>query len=234
MRNYVVCWLSLTLLASAGGCPDLVPLDVGILQLNPVAGPQGEPGEQGAQGEPGPQGEQGPAGPAGEDGQGGQGAAGAPGIPGADGEDGVNGQDGADGANGLDGADGAQGPQGEPGPEGPQGEPGTPGITSYAVADAGGLMYVEQDDSVKLDGTGSYLQPGAEYTLDDLSYSWAQIDNSGVTIELIDADMMVANFIAPRPPASRFLAVEFRLTITDPNGFTSFDDVQVRIERVKD
>ena len=225
MRSYVACCLSLTLLASAGGCPDLVPLDVGILELNPVAGPQGEPGEQGAQGEPGPhgeQGEQGPAGPAGEDGQGAQGA---PGVPGVDGEDGVDGQDGADGA---------QGPQGEPGAEGPQGEQGEPGITSYAVADAGGMLYASQGDSVKLDGTGTYLQPGAEYSLDDLSYYWTQIDHSGITVELLDADMMVANFIAPRPPATRFLALEFRLTITDPNGFTSFDDVQVRIERVKD
>lgn len=158
----------------------------------------------------------------------GQGQQGAPGAPGAQGPQGDPGQTGAQGDPGQQGE---PGPQGEPGDPGPQGDQGPPGPASFVVADAGGLTYANSLDTVFLDGSGTFLQPGADFALGDVTYAWTQTDNSIYQVSIIDADKAIAYFVAPIPDGARFITLEFRLTVTDPHGFKSIAAVTVRVDR---
>ncbi len=156
---------------------------------------------------------------------GGQGHQGAPGAPGEQGPQGDPGSQGDPGPQGPPGA------QGDPGAPGAQGDPGPAGPASFIVADAGGLTYANSLDTVFLDGSGTFLQPGADFTMGDVSFAWVQTDNSEYQVQIYDADKQVAYFVAPVPQGARFLTLEFRLTATDPHGYKSIATVEVRVDR---
>ena len=154
-------------------------------------------GQQGPQGEQGPPGEQG-----------------LPGEPGAPGEDGQAGR----------------GTPGEPGPEGPEGPAGP---SSPIVAVAGGVAMAWPGDEVLLDGSATIIQEGSDLTLDDLAFQWEQVDQMGFPVELVDADTMIASFTVGNGDAQLpenwegLLILQFRVTVTDPDGFVSIHDAFV-------
>lgn len=76
---------------------------------------------------------------------------------------------------------------------------------------------IEPGQTITLSGTGSDPESGS------LTFLWEQI--AGTTVELTDADTATATFIAPATFTGD--TGTFRLTVTDPEGATGFDDVNV-------
>ncbi|MEM1261921.1 MAG: hypothetical protein AAGH76_05965 [Pseudomonadota bacterium] len=87
-------------------------------------------------------------------------------------------------------------------------------------ANAGADQTVDPGTSVTLGGSGSDADGSVA------SYAWSQI--AGSTVVLNTADQPTATFTATNPAASENL--QFRLTVTDDDGATDFDDVVVTID----
>ncbi|MFO0838131.1 MAG: VWA domain-containing protein [Phycisphaerae bacterium] len=140
-----------------------------------------------------------------------QGAQGAPGAPGARGE------------QGPAGAAGAQGPAGAAGANGTNGQDGADGNSISAVADAGGALTVTGGQVVHLDGSHTFVQSGSQFTVSDMTFAWSQVDQSGINVPIQNADQAIAQIVVPSD-AGLFL-LQFRLKVTDPDGFVSQHDV---------
>ena len=88
------------------------------------------------------------------------------------------------------------------------------------VADAGNNQSVAAGASVSLDGTGSSDSDG-----NIVSYSWVQ--TVGDNVALTDANTSTPDFTAPSTDIAQTLT--FRLTVTDDDGATDTDDVNVNV-----
>jgi hypothetical protein len=87
------------------------------------------------------------------------------------------------------------------------------------VADAGPDQVVRVDSTVWLDGSGSWDPDG-----DQLSYSWVQ--TAGPQVQF-DRNKMRTSFTAPSSPTT----LAFELTVTDPDGLSSTDSVEITVRR---
>ena len=86
------------------------------------------------------------------------------------------------------------------------------------VADAGDDVEVDPGTRVTLDGSRSTDADGGP-----LRFAWRQ--TGGARVTLSGADRPRLSFTAPTGPAS----LSFRLTVTDPDGLSSSDEVQVLV-----
>ena len=91
------------------------------------------------------------------------------------------------------------------------------------TASAGADQSVYEGTSVALDASGSSDSDGSI-----ASYSWQQVDSSGYTAALIDADSATPSFTAPEVAADTELI--FELTVTDNNGDQDSDTVVIAIK----
>jgi hypothetical protein len=92
--------------------------------------------------------------------------------------------------------------------------------TAPPTADAGADRQVFARDAVRLDGTGTTEPDG-----DALTYAWVQM--TGAPVTLLDADAPQPSFRAPAVGSPT--ALEFQLTVTDPDG-SSTDTVVVTVD----
>ena len=92
------------------------------------------------------------------------------------------------------------------------------------TADAGSDQTVNEGDSVSLDGSGSSDPDG---TID--SYSWTQ--TAGTAVTLSGADSATPSFTAPDVGADGD-TLTFELTVTDNDGATATDTVNVAVNNV--
>jgi hypothetical protein len=94
-------------------------------------------------------------------------------------------------------------------------------------ADAGSDQTVFPNDTVQLDGAGSYDAEGAI-----ASYSWAQVDENGNFVtdgpEIQNANKAQMSFVAP--DVTENTAFLFRLTVTDSQAQSDSDLVNVIVE----
>ena len=82
------------------------------------------------------------------------------------------------------------------------------------IANAGNNQPVDEGALVTLDGSAS---SDSEDAASSLTYLWQQVDSSGYSVTLNDANSATASFTAPNPvPASTILI--FQLTVTDSLG----------------
>ena len=91
-------------------------------------------------------------------------------------------------------------------------------VAEPLLAVAGDDQNVTVGDTVTLDGTDS--------TGPIASYTWIQ--QSGTPVQLAGASTDTANFTAPDVTAAGE-TLTFRLTVTDDNGLTSSDDMNVNV-----
>ena len=92
-------------------------------------------------------------------------------------------------------------------------------------AKAGGNQSVTEGATVQLDGSAS---SDLEDEASSLAYSWQQVDDSGYTITLSDADSATPSLTTPNPVAATTDFV-FQLTVTDSLGKSSEDSVIIRV-----
>src|SRR5919109_3298124 len=92
------------------------------------------------------------------------------------------------------------------------------------TANAGDDQTVNEADSVSLDGSGSSDPDG---TIE--SYSWTQTAGTGVTLD--DASSATPSFTAPDVSADGD-TLTFELTVTDNDGATATDSVNVNVNNV--
>ena len=92
------------------------------------------------------------------------------------------------------------------------------------VADAGSDQPVYEGDSVELDGSAS-----SDVEDSSLSYLWQQVDSSGYSVTLNDADTDTPSFTAPNPVAVGGTSLVFQLTVSDSLGKSSASEVTVVI-----
>ena len=90
------------------------------------------------------------------------------------------------------------------------------------IAQVGADQEVEEGASVELDGSASSDVEDAS-----LNYLWQQVDSSGYTINLSDANSASPSFTAPAVPADTDLI--FRLTVTDSLGKSSDANVSISV-----
>jgi hypothetical protein len=90
------------------------------------------------------------------------------------------------------------------------------------VAHAGAEQTVNERTAVTLDGSNS--RDDSEI----VDYSWSQI--SGPTVVINNNDQVIANFQAPEVTSTT--ALRFRLTVTDDNGSTGSDEVDIFVDHV--
>jgi len=88
---------------------------------------------------------------------------------------------------------------------------------SLPIANAGGDITVETGDAVQLDGSGSADDDGP------VAHAWDQI--GGSTVVLNNANTVNPGFTAPSTAGT----LEFRLQVTDGDGFTDTDSVSVTV-----
>ena len=88
------------------------------------------------------------------------------------------------------------------------------------TASAGDDQNVIENAVIQLNGSGS--DPDAA---DRLTYSWAQVSGTAVTIN--NADMAQADFVSPNVAANTPETLTFRLTVTDLAGSSGTDDVDI-------
>ena len=91
------------------------------------------------------------------------------------------------------------------------------------VANAGADQSVYESVNVQLDASASSDSDGSI-----ASYSWQQVDSSGYTAALIDADSATPSFTAPEVAADTELI--FELTVTDDDGDQDSDTVVIGIK----
>ena len=96
-------------------------------------------------------------------------------------------------------------------------------VNQAPTANAGTDQTVNEGDVVSLDGSGSTDPDG-----DTLIYEWSQTDASGYTVTLSNADSSTPSFTVPNVNADGVVLV-FQLTVTDPDGLESTDEVSVSI-----
>ena len=92
-------------------------------------------------------------------------------------------------------------------------------------ANAGGNQSVNEGASVQLSGSAS---SDLEDEDSSLTYSWQQVDSSGYTISLNDANTATPSFTAPNPVAADTDLI-FQLTVTDSLGKTGQDTVTITV-----
>ncbi len=92
------------------------------------------------------------------------------------------------------------------------------GLNDTPIADAGPDQVADLGDTVTLDGTGSSDPEG-----DPLQYSWIQ--TAGPAVTLTGANTANPTFTAPDGPGT----MTFELTVTDDEGLTDTDTVDVRL-----
>lgn len=93
------------------------------------------------------------------------------------------------------------------------------------AANAGPDASVEEGSEVVLDGSGSDDPDGTI-----ASFAWSQIDNGAPSVALRDADSAQAGFTAPTVTEATLLA--FRLQVTDNDGATGADSVEISVTPV--
>ena len=94
--------------------------------------------------------------------------------------------------------------------------------TANPVAAAGADQTVSEGDPVTLDGSGS---SDADGTIE--SFAWVQ--KAGTTVTLTDAGTATPSFTAPEVAAAGE-TLTFELTVTDNDGLTSTDTVDVNVD----
>ena len=99
-------------------------------------------------------------------------------------------------------------------------------IAQPPVANAGGPITVNEEDSVMLDGSGSYDPDGFI-----ASYSWSQL--TGVAVTLSAGSTPQPTFTAPLIGAGTTV-LTFRLTVTDNSGLQSNATAVVNVNWVND
>ena len=92
------------------------------------------------------------------------------------------------------------------------------GLIGRPAADAGADVTVDPGAAAELDGSAS-ADPDGQV----LIWSWSQVLGDAVTLD--GADTATLSFTAPASPG----ALVFRLTVTDPDGLTGFDEVTVTV-----
>jgi len=90
------------------------------------------------------------------------------------------------------------------------------------VANAGSDRYVNEGATVTLDGTGSSDREGRP-----LTYQWTVVSNTGAEVTLSSATSATPSFIARNQGS-----YTFRLTVTDSEGATGSDTVNVYVANV--
>ncbi len=97
------------------------------------------------------------------------------------------------------------------------------GIDCAPLVDAGTDQTVRGASLVLLSGEAIPVFSG-----DTLLYGWEQVSGD-LTVELVDGNTLNPRFTVPNPPQSTTLT--FRLTVTDPDGRSASDTVNVTVER---
>ena len=95
-------------------------------------------------------------------------------------------------------------------------------VNSPPVANAGGDQAVDEQTTVTLTGSGTDV----DGTID--SYSWLQI--AGADVVLSDAAIVTPSFTAPQ--TSSTITLSFELTVTDNEGATATDQVDITVNPV--
>lgn len=91
------------------------------------------------------------------------------------------------------------------------------------VADSGVSQFVKSDTLVELDASKSSDDQG----LSNLAYSWRQVDNSGVIIQINNSEESLANFSAPIVEAATTFS--FQVTVKDEQGLTDLSNVNIAV-----
>ncbi len=94
-------------------------------------------------------------------------------------------------------------------------------VNQAPTADAGADQTVEEGDTVALNGSGSSDPEG-----DTLTYQWEQ--TAGTTVSLSGTTSASCSFTAPEVEVAGTV-LTFRLTVTDGNGRSGSDSVQVTV-----
>lgn len=139
------------------------------------------------------------------------------------------GEPGLQGPMGAAGLEGRMGLPGATGAPGPRGDRGANGIGSLIVANAGGAATASPCEIVVLSAAGTMVQPHAGIPHTELAYRWTQVDRSGVVVELVNAHEREAAFAVPAASPMPEYVLEFRLTVTAPNGEIAEDDTLVLV-----
>ena len=92
------------------------------------------------------------------------------------------------------------------------------GLNDTPIADAGPDQIVDLGQTVTLDGTAS-----SDPEMDPLQYSWIQ--TAGPAVTLVGSNTANPTFTAPDGPGT----ITFELTVTDDEGLTDTDTVDVRL-----
>jgi len=105
----------------------------------------------------------------------------------------------------------------------PDGEgDGTSGANRPPVASAGTDRVVVENTLVTLNGSSTDPDGGP------LRYAWTQI--GGPSVEILDATLVQATFMAPDVAPGSPVDLAFRLTVTDDQGATGSDDVTISVQ----
>jgi uncharacterized protein YcnI len=91
------------------------------------------------------------------------------------------------------------------------------------IANAGVDQTVQIGENVTLNASSS-----SDPDKDSLKYAWQQTDNSGYSIDIADDTSAIATFVAPEVEEDTTLT--FTLSVTDPSGAKSTDNINVIIK----
>ena len=97
------------------------------------------------------------------------------------------------------------------------------GTNDDPLADAGTDIFSRENTQIFLSGTGNDI----DGTI--VSYLWEQIDSTGIDVTINNAETSNANFSVDVTSQTSF---QFRLTVTDDNGATDVDTVNVTVSNV--
>lgn len=124
---------------------------------------------------------------------------------------------------------GPEGPVGPQGPAGADGEQGPAGPSSPVLAIANGAVTVSGGTTVEMNADDTILQGDTETTFEDLTFAWAQVDDSGLMVDVtVDPNNPAgASFVAPEDEGEFLL--QFAVTVTDPDGFVSIANFYVLV-----
>jgi len=82
--------------------------------------------------------------------------------------------------------------------------------------------------TLRLDGSGTTLQPGAPFALSNCTFAWQQVDLSGKFVPITNAGKKQASITVPDGEGVYLL--EFKLTVTDPYGMKSSDSMIILVD----